>query len=64
MEALADSEEGLREEEIPMLKVVRKAAERVEENLSPLSNDELTLATELIKGRAMVEVPGKWERHT
>ena len=44
---------------VPMLTAIRDVAERAEEALSPLSSDELNLATQLIKGHSVVEVPGK-----
>jgi len=47
----------------PMLTVIRNAAKRAEEALSPLSSDESNLATQLIKGYSVVEVPGKWNRN-
>ncbi len=31
--------------------------------LSPLTDDELSLATQLERGHSIVEVPGKWNRH-
>ena len=66
MEALADPGATLEDEAMQnpasMLTAIRDAAERAEEDLSPLSSDELNLATPLIKGHSVVEVPGKWNR--
>jgi len=67
VEALANPGSALEEEVLlnptPMLTAIRDTAERVEEALSPLSNEELNLATQLIKGHSVVEVPGKWNRN-
>ena len=46
-----------------MLTAIRNAAERAEEALSPLSTNDLNLATQLIKGHSVMEVPGKWNRN-
>ena len=67
MEALADSgadsEDEVMSNPAPMLSAIRNVAKRAEEALSPLSSDELNLATQLIKGHSVVEVPGKWNRN-
>ena len=67
MEALADPGVALENEVLlnlaPMLTTIRDVAERAEEALSPLSSDELNLATQLFKGHSVVEVPGKWNRN-
>ena len=63
VEALSDpitaNEEELVQNPVPLLAAIRNTAERVDEALSPLSTDELNLATQLIKGHSVVEVPGK-----
>jgi hypothetical protein len=62
VEALADPITAEDEEVLlnpaPMLSAIRNTAERVEDALSPLSTDKLNLATQLIKGHSVVEVPG------
>jgi hypothetical protein len=66
VEALANVMDPLEGETLshaaPRLTLIRKAAERAEIASSPLSNDELTMASQLIKGHSVVEVPGKWKR--
>jgi len=42
---------------------IRDTADRVEHALSPLSAEELNLATQLIKGHSVVETPGNWNRN-
>ncbi len=63
MEALADVMDPSVGEALynlaPTLTSIRDAAERSDTALSPLSSDELTLASQLIKGHSVVEVPGK-----
>ncbi len=41
---------------------VKAVAERVTTTLPPLTDEELTFATQLIRGHYMVEVPGKWTK--
>ncbi len=49
----------------PTLRSIRDEAERAETTaLSPPSYDELTMATQLIKGHSVVQVPGKSLRTT
>ena len=68
VEALADVTDPSEGETLPnlapKLTSIRDAAERAETALSPLSSDELKLASQLIKGHCVVEVPGKWNRPT
>jgi len=67
VEALAYSGVALEDEVMsnpaPMLTAILNTAERAEEALSPLSTDELNMATQLIKGHSVVEVDGKWSRN-
>ena len=67
VEALAASgvasEDEVMSNHAPMLSAIRNVAKRAEEALSPLSSVELNLATQLIKGHSVVEVPGKWNRN-
>ena len=64
VEALADTVETVEDEvqpnSAPMMTAIRNAAERDEVALSPLSMDELNLASQRIKGHSIVEVSCKW----
>ena len=45
-----------------VLEDVKSAAERASSALSQTSDEELALASHLIRGHSVVEVPGKWNR--
>ena len=69
LEALGDIAVMLEEdlppsEEMPCLTVaaIAAAAARVATSLSIPSDEELRTATHLVRGHAVVEVPGKWNR--
>ena len=42
------------------IQAVRSAAARVE--TGPLTDEDLLLATQLVRGHSVVEIPGKWSR--
>ena len=70
LEALGDGANLLTEEtpsstEHPCssLDAIRAAAFRSSTLPTPPTVDELSLATQLVRGHSVVEVPGKWNRH-
>ena len=44
------------------LDAIRAVSERAIASISPPTEQELTLATQLIRSHSVVEVPGKWNR--
>jgi hypothetical protein len=70
LEAMGDGTEALEEENPPSdadpcasIEAIEDDASRAECALSPLSTEELALATELVRGHSRVEVPGRWNRN-
>jgi hypothetical protein len=67
LERLGDNDDLL-EEAIPLspkhpcvpLEAIRFVSERASASTYPPTEDELTLATHIIKGHSIVKVPGKW----
>jgi hypothetical protein len=67
MEGMGDNVEVL-EEAVPLspenpcepLDAIKTVSERATASISPPTEEELTMTTQLIRGHSIVEVPGKW----
>ena len=57
-----DPEDETVEKPCEIIEAVRAATDRASSALSQSTEDELALASQLIRGHSVVEVPGKWNR--